>query len=243
MSRDADAPAGTPEALRPVPTTVEGLIRQRLSDALGGIRGSLETTLPMLAFVISWSMTQDRMISLGAAGVLVVVLLLARLASRSSVQFVVSGVFAAAIAAFFALRSGNAEDAFLPGILTSLAYGVAAALSVVLRWPLVGLMIGATDPAAREGDFTRWRRNPAAVRVCSRLTLVLVAVYAIRVAIMGPLYLAENVAGLTVSKVVLGWPLWAAAVALMGVMLLRGQTPIEPGDELLQEPAGPYPPR
>ena len=60
--------------VRPAPTTVEALIRRRLSDALGGVRGSLETTLPMLAFVITWTITQDRTLALGAAGGLVLVL-------------------------------------------------------------------------------------------------------------------------------------------------------------------------
>ena len=42
------------------------------------------------------------------------------------------------------------------------------------------------------------------------------------------------VAGLTISKVVLGWPLWAGAVAVMGTMLLKGHTPIDPDDDLVQ---------
>lgn len=221
----------------PVPTTVEELILRRLSDALGGLRGSLETTVPMLVFVIAWSVTSERALSLGAAAAVFAVLLLARVATRQTVQFVISGALVTAIAAFFALRTGRAEDAFLPGILTSLAYGIGSLVSILARYPLVGFMVGAADPAAREGDFLRWRRNPDAVAVCSRLTLVLVAIYAIRVGVMGPLYLADNVAGLTVSKVLLGWPLWAGAVAVMGTMLLRGATPIDPDDELLREPA------
>lgn len=224
---------GDDALVRPAAPTVEALIRRRLSDALGGVRGSLETTIPMLGFVITWTVTQDRTLALGAAGALVAVLLVARLIAGQSLQYVISGIFAAAIAAFFALRSGRAEDAFLPGILMSLAYGIGSLVSILVRWPLVGFLIGAADPAAREGDPFRWRRNDAAVRVCSRLTLVLVAIYVIRVGIMGPLYLTDNIAGLTVSKVVLGWPLWAAAVAVMGTMLVRGHTPIDPDDELL----------
>lgn len=219
----------------PLPvTTVEELIRRRLSDALGGVRGSLETTLPMLAFVTVWASTADARLSLGAAAGLTVLLLLARLAQRQTPQFVLTSVVATGLAAFFALRSGNAEDAFLPGILTSIAWGIGALLSVLLRWPVVGFMIGAADPAIAEGDPFRWRRNPAAVRVCSRLTLVLVGLYAIRVAIMGPLYLAGNIAALTVAKVVLGWPLWAGAVVVMGLLLVRGRTPIDPDDELVR---------
>jgi hypothetical protein len=51
--------------------------------------------------------------------------------------------------------------------------------------------------------------------------------YAVRVAVMGPLYFAGNVAALGVAKLVLGWPLWVAALAIMGAMLVRGNTPLE----------------
>ena len=219
----------------PVHPTVEALIRHRLGEALGGLRGSLEAALPMLLFVIVWSATRDRTLSLGAAAGLTVVFAVVRLVQRQTLQFVLGSVLATGLAAFFALRSGDAEDAFLPGILTSCAYLVGSLLSVVLRWPAVGIMVGLADQqAVAAGDPFRWRRNAAAVKVCSRLTLVLVAVYAIRVAVMGPLHLTDNVAGLTISKVVLGWPLWAGAVAVMGAMLLKGHTPIDPDDDLVQ---------
>lgn len=222
-------------ATDPTHPTVEALIRHRLGEALGGVRGSLEAALPMLLFVIVWSVTQERNASLGAAAALTVGFAVARMAQRQTLQFVLGSIFATGLAAFFALRSGQAEDAFLPGILTSCAYLVGTVLSVLVRWPLIGLMVGAVDQAAvAAGDPFRWRRNPAAVAVCSRLTLVLAGVYVIRVGIMGPLYLMDNVAGLTVSKVVLGWPLWAGAVAIMGAMLLKGHTPIDPDDELVQ---------
>lgn len=225
-------PAQIPDQAHP---TVEALIRHRLGEALGGLRGSLETALPMLAFVISWSATRDRTLALGTAAGLTLVLGAARLVQRQSLQFVLGSLLATALAAFFALRSGDAEDAFLPGILTSVAWLVGSLLSVLVRWPVIGLMVGAADQSAlAAGDPFRWRRNAAAVRVCSRLTLVLVAVYAIRVLIMGPLYLADHVAGLTIAKVVLGWPLWAGAVAVMGTMLVKGHTPIDPDDELVQ---------
>jgi hypothetical protein len=85
-------------------------------------------------------------------------------------------------------------------------------------------MVGAGDPRLAEDPFA-WRRDRGLVRVCQRLTLVLVALYAVRVALMLPMYLAGEVAMLGVAKVVLGWPLWLAAVAVMGAMLVRGQTP------------------
>jgi hypothetical protein len=130
-----------------------------------------------------------------------------------------------AVAAAFALRSGRAEDAFLPGILYSCGLLALTLLSVVTRWPLVGFLVGAAaeDPVA-------WRRHPGLVRLCQRLTLVLAGLYAIRVVIMLPLYLAGQVGWLGVCKVVLGWPLYLLAVAVMGALLLKGRTPLQPED-------------
>jgi hypothetical protein len=85
-------------------------------------------------------------------------------------------------------------------------------------------MVAAGDPELAE-DPLGWRRDRGLVRVCTRLTLVLIALFAVRLAIMVPLYLAGQVAALGVAKVVLGWPLWLAGVAVMGVLLVRGRTP------------------
>lgn len=231
----ADARAAEPHDL-----TVEDVIRRRLSAALGGLRGSLETTLPTLAFVIVWIWRDDSQQALGAAAALTVVFALARLARRQTLQYVLTSVVATALAAFFALRSGNAQDAFLPGILGSIAWGLATLLSVVARWPVVGFMVGAADPAAREDPF-RWRRDPGIVAVCQRLTLVLVGLYAVRVAVMLPLYLVGNIALLSVAKVALGWPAWVAALAVMGWILLRGNTPQTAAEHRLPPRGGPGP--
>jgi hypothetical protein len=210
-------------ATHPAPT-VEEVIRHRLSTALGGWRGSIESALPMVAFVVVWTWQKDIMTAVVTAGVLTAVLAVVAVVQRQSLQFILSAVFATAIAAFFALRSGRAEDAFLPGILTSAAWGVGTLVSVLVRWPVVGFMVGVGDPRMAEDPFA-WRRDPGLVRVCQRLTMVLVALYAVRVAIMLPLYFAGQVAWLGVAKVALGWPAWVVAVAVMGWMLLRGQTP------------------
>ncbi|GMA19503.1 DUF3159 domain-containing protein [Arsenicicoccus piscis] len=63
------------------------------------------------------------------------------------------------------------------------------------------------------------------VRVCNRLTLVLVGLFAVRLLVAVPLYLAGQVAALGIAKIVLGWPLYLAAVGLMGAILVRGRTP------------------
>jgi hypothetical protein len=151
----------------------------------------------------------------------VVVALLLRIVQRQSLRYALSSLAALAIAAFFALRSGKAEDAFLPGILFSCALLAVTVLSLVTRWPLVGFVVGsATD------DPVAWRAHDGVRRLCTRLTLVLAALYAIRVVIMLPLYLAGQVGWLGVTKVALGWPLYVVAVGSLGARLLRGPTPL-----------------
>ena len=167
--------------------TVEEVIRTRLATAVGGWRGSLETALPMVAFVIVWTITHDLRLSVGAALVTAALAAALRAAHGGSMQYVLSGFIATGIAAFFALRSGRAQDAFLPGILLSTAYGSAAVLSIVTRWPLVGFIVGAGDPRAKEDPFA-WRRDAGMVRVATRLTFVLVALFAVRLSVMVPLY-------------------------------------------------------
>lgn len=207
-----------------VEVTVEQVIRRRVSDALGGWYGSLETALPTVAFVVTWLVTDQVRTAVIASAVVLVVLAVVRQLVGGSWRFLGSAVVATAVAAFFALRSGQAEDAFLPGIITSALYGVAAIVSVLGRWPLVGFIVAIGDPDYVERP-TAWRRDKALVRVCSRLTWVLVALFAVRVAIMLPLYLAGEVAWLGVAKIALGWPAYLVAIVVMGMMLAAGRTP------------------
>ncbi|KGN38526.1 DUF3159 domain-containing protein [Knoellia subterranea] len=210
--------------------TVEELIRHRLSTALGGWRGSLETALPTIAFIAVWSWREDLKQAVWSALAVAVVLAVARIVQRSSLQHVLGAVFATAIAAFFAMRSGKAEDAFLPGMLLSGGYLIGTLVSILVRWPVVGFLVGAGDPKAAEDPFA-WRRDAGMVRVCARLTWVLVALYVVRLAIQIPLYLGGQVAALGAAKIVLGWPLWIGGVAVMGWLLMRGNTPQQPDRE------------
>jgi len=211
--------------------TVESLIRERLSSALGGARGSFETALPTAAFVVAWVWRHDVTVAVGASVAIVLALLTARLATRQTPRYVLSAVFATAIAAFFALRTGKAEAAFLPGILTSAGWGVGSLLSVLVRWPIVGFMVAAADPRMAQdppglAPLTSWRRDRGLVAVCQRLTMVLVVLYAVRVVLMFPLYLARQVELLGVAKIALGWPAYLCALAIMGMILVRGKTPL-----------------
>lgn len=209
-------------------TTVEDVIRAKLAEALGGRRGMLEGALPTIGFTATFVPTRELNLALGVGIGLAVVLLLVRIAQRQPVQFVVNSLVGIGIAALFASRTGRAEDVFLPGIIYNAAYAVGLTFSILVRWPLVGVMIGSVT-----GDLSSWRRDPAVLRLASRLTWVLVVPCAVRVAVQLPLYLAGQVGWLGVTKIALGWPLQITALAVMVYLLARGRTPIEQ-----QQPAG-----
>ena len=201
--------------------TVEELVRHRLSVALGGRRGMVEGALPTLGFTVTYLIGHNLRLGLIVGISLAVALLAVRLVQRQSVQFVVNSLVGIAIAAVFASRTGHAKDVFLPGILWNTAYAVVMVLSVLVRWPLVGLML-----ASVTGDITAWRQDPAIVRLCTKLTLILALPCVVRVAVQYPLYVADRVGWLGVTKIALGWPLQVAALAAMAWLLARGRTPL-----------------
>jgi hypothetical protein len=203
--------------------TVEELVRSRLAEALGGGRGIVESAVPTIVFTVGWITTNDLRTSLVASVGITVVLLVVRLAQRSTPQFVLNALVGIAIAAVFASRSGEARDVFLPGILYNGAYAAVLVVSVLVGWPLVGFLIGSLT-----GEPTEWRDDRGLVRLCSLLTWILAAPCVLRVVVQYPLWAGDHVALLGTSKVVLGWPLQVAAFAAMAWVLSRNATPIDP---------------
>ena len=212
--------------------TVEEVVRHRLAAALGGRRGMVESAVPTLGFTVTFLITHDLRLGLYVGIGLAVALLVARIATHQPVQYVVNSLVGIGIAAAFAARTGKAEDVFLPGIIYNAVYAVALSLSVLVRWPVVGLML-----ASVTGDLTGWRKDPAVVKLCSRLTLVLAVPCIVRVVVQWPLYLAGQVGWLGVTKIALGWPLQLAALATMVWLLARGRTPISAPADAEPDPA------
>jgi Protein of unknown function (DUF3159) len=220
------AGTGAASTERPQFRYVEELVRHELGRTLGGVRGMVEAALPFVGFTIAWVVSRALYPSIGVALGIALVLAVVRLVQHSSLKFVAQAVVPTAIAAVIATRTGRAEDVFLPGILYNGGLAVVSLLTVAVRRPLVGFVVG----AALE-DPTGWIRDRALVRMSSRLTLVLAVPYVLRFVVQLPLFLAHQVVWLAVAKVVLGWPLLLAALFVIGLLLSRGRTPIEVGSD------------
>ncbi len=199
----------------------------------------VEAAVPTLTFTVCWLLTRHLEVALVASVAVAVMELAVRLVHRSTVKFVVNALVGIAIGWFFvhlsASHGGSADDQalayFLPGLLYNTGYAVIIGLTCVFRWPLVGFMIGSVT-----GDPTAWHADRQVVRLCSRLTWLLVLPCAVRTLVQGPIWLAAHsgslsadtaVASLGVLKIAMGWPLQLAALAAMSWVLGRNHTPIE----------------
>jgi hypothetical protein len=201
---------------------VEEFVRYQLSQSLGGARGMIESALPFIAFTIAWVVVRQLYSALAAAVATALLLAVIRLIQRQSIKYVVQALIPTAIAVLIATRTGRAQDIFLPGILYNGALAVLSLVTVAIRKPLVGFIIGAAV-----GDPTGWARDRGLVKMTSKLTLVLAVPYVTRFVIQLPLFLAGQVVLLGIAKVVLGWPMLIAALTVIGLMLSKGQTPME----------------
>jgi hypothetical protein len=215
-----DPPSATEET--PQFRYVEEFVRYQLSQSLGGARGMIESALPFIAFTIAWVIARQLYPAVAAAVVTAFLLALIRLIQRQSIKYVVQAVIPTVIAALIATRTGRAQDVFLPGILYNGALAVLSLVTVAIRKPLVGFIIGAAV-----GDPTGWTKDRGLVNMTSKLTLVLAVPYVARFVIQLPLFLAGQVVLLGISKVVLGWPMLIAALTVIGIMLSKGRTPMD----------------
>jgi Protein of unknown function (DUF3159) len=186
--------------------------------ALGGRHGIVDSSLPGLAFVIAYTATgQDLDAAIWAAVGVGAILFAIRIVRRETLQFAVAGFVGVAIAAFVAKQTGRAEDFFLPGLLLNIAYATAYLVSIVVRWPLIGVIVG---PLVGEG--MEWRKDPDLMRVYTRASWIWVGLFAIRLAVQLPLYLADELVALGVAKTAMGFPVFGVAVWLSYLVLRDG---------------------
>jgi hypothetical protein len=237
----SETPETAEASTRQIPdvATVEAMVRAQMAAALGGRRGIVETAIPGIVFTAVWLATKDIQLALILGGSGVAVALLIRLAQRSTVQYVFNAAFSIGLGYLFvrlAANSGGTESEqalafFAPGILISLGYTVVFVTSILVGWPVIGFMLGSVT-----GDPTAWHQDKQVVKLCSRLTWVMLIPGAIGAGIQGPIWLMGWSGTLEVDTAVLligvlrlglGWVLRIASWATMIWLLARNATPLE----------------
>lgn len=193
---------------------------------MGGKRGLVDSGLPAVVFVLVNSVVQalgSREDALDAAitasvtcGVVIVAL---RLLRRQTLQQAVSGFLGLAVAVWFARRSGEARAFFLPGIFINVAYGAAFLVSALVSRPIVGYVY-----AAVEGLDAHWRSDPRLRRTFAVASVGWTLVFVSRAVVQSVLYAMDRPGLLAASRLLMGWPLTIAAVALTVAYVKRRRT-------------------
>ncbi len=240
--------AGLPGAAR----AAAGGERFSLSAAVGGLRGVAEAVLPGLVFVVVVTATRSLVWAAGLALGVALVASLARLVARQPLQQALAGVVGVGVCALTAWRTGDAVDFYSWGLLVNAVYAVVLAVST-LPLPKAGPLPGGPLPvtgllvaAARGGSGARagsWRSDPARLRLHQRLTWMWVGLFVLRLAVQVPLYQAGAVTALGVARLVMGLPLFAAAVWVTWLAVRRASPPVGPdGSSRPEGPGGPVRP-
>jgi len=183
--------------------------KELLSKAIGGWRGLVDSALPSMLFILIFVFQQNLNNALIAALILGGILLLIRLFERKPLIQVISGFVGLSISVLITWRTKDASNFFLTGIITNAVYGFALLVSVLIRKPLIGYLVGSLV-----GDTSGWLKHPLLVRAYTIVTWLWVGVFGLRLVVQIPLYLNDSVALLGSVKIFMGWPLYLFSVWL-----------------------------
>lgn len=229
------APQGSP---KPTDADEEPLppFSEQVAQQLGGVRGMIESSVPVALFVlvnIVTSLTPAVIVAVGSA----VAIGGYRLSRKEPIRHALNGLFGIAIGAAIAYQTGQPEDFYLPGILLTVGYAIAMIISVLARRPLVGWL---WSIVADQGA-TRWRDDANLRRTFSWLTVLWASVYVIKVVVNCLVYFNDGLSHdekasiLGVMRITLGFPPYALLLALT-IWAVRRQlrrNPIEGDAEVL----------
>ena len=230
-----------------------------VASAVGGWRVVMDSAAPTLVFVVVMAVRPSALVAALAASLAVSgAALAARLAQRQGLTQVLGGAVLALASAAWAWRSGEASNFYATGLLINAVWLAGCLLSLVAGRPLVGILMGLwraaaggsarpgggadADDAARPGDAAPRsrpagrggrRRDPARAAEHRRhraATAVLAAMFALRLAVEVPLYLAgaAGVGALGVARLVLGLPLFALTAWFVWLLVRDPARPARP---------------
>lgn len=179
-------------------------------DQLGGVPGLISSTVPVVVFVLVNALSALQPALIAAIGSAVAIAVW-RLARREPLQPAVSGLLGVGICAFIAYQTGEAKGFFLPGIWYQAGLCALFLGSVLVRWPLAGVIWHGIN-----GDGQGWRRDPRLLRAYSLATLAWAAVFGAKFVVQGYLYNADETTLLAVARLAMGYPL--AGLALLATI-------------------------
>lgn len=200
-------------------------------EAIGGWRGVVESLLPATVYLVVFVITGDARLSAVAPLVIAAAAVAWRLARREPLTAALSGVLGVVICAAAVMFSGEGSSYFVPGFFINGAWILAHTISLLVGWPLIGLLLGVL-----RGSLTEWRQIPALRRTAALVTVFWIFVFAARLAVQLPLYFADETGSLGVARLVMGVPLFALAVLFTWLLLSRVSAMVGPPEGAPDDP-------
>jgi hypothetical protein len=179
--------------------------KDKVISAFGGKKGLIDSGIPSVIFLVIFNLRKDLQTALIASIAVSALLTIIRLAKRNSVQHALSGFIGVLICAWFANRTGNATDLYVPKLLTNLGYGTVYLIANLAGWPILGLMLG---PIL--GENLLWRKNPERKRSYVQASWLWVGMFFTRIAVQYPIYRSGNVNLLGTVNLAMGYPFFIA---------------------------------
>lgn len=172
--------------------------------SVGGLRGIAEAIVPALVFLVTFVVTSDIWTSAIWAVGLAALASVLRLIQRQPLTQALAGVIGVAVSAAVALLQGDARGYYVIGFYVSAAYGMAFAISMAVKWPIMGLIYGWI-----RGEGLMWQKDLVRRRKYQIATVLMVLVFAARLIVQLPMYWADDVVALGTARLVMGVPLYA----------------------------------
>jgi hypothetical protein len=202
-----------------------------LLHAMGGVLGIVESILPTLLFLVVYTVTgtvlgpTDRLVwSVAAPAVVSVVFIVVRVVRRQAVMTAIVGFLGIAVSGGLAFFTNNVNNNFLLGFGIDGVIVVVMALSLLVRRPFLGVLVGFLI-----GDRT-WREDAAQRRVALVATVLWLFLGAIRLIVEVPLFVLDQTAALATMKLILGVPLYAVILWLTWLLFRTAWTMPERDD-------------
>lgn len=217
--RDAFAAAAKGSAIGRA-SQEESLTGAALLATMGGIRGIVESILPGIVFLVTFTVTGELVPSVVAPVVIAVAFIGIRLLRSEPVTPAIAGALGIGISAGLALLSGRTADNFVPGLLINAAVLLVMLISLLVRRPFIGVLLSFVT-----GDGY-WRENPLKRRTAVVATWLWALLMVIRLGVELPLYLLSlgpdadaYTQALGAAKLLLGVPMYALLLWLTWLLV------------------------
>ena len=199
--------------------------RDKVVNALGGKKGLIDSGVPSIVFLVVFNISKEVNTAIMSALALSLILAIFRLVKKDTIQHSVSGVIGVLICAYFANKSGNASDFYIPKLLTNLGYGTVYLIANLVGWPILGVVLGLLL-----GENFTWRNNPARKRMYVKASWIWVAMFFSRIAVQYPIYKSGNVNLLGTVNLAMGYPLFFAAAYGTWLVIKSGPPAVKVSD-------------